>query len=126
MRTCARIAAIAAASAAALALSAPTFARVSNSEMAGSSYNTYDNSKLYQRVVYVGDRNRSIGVAEGEVIKFIDRASGNSFVWKFGDLGPGPNPFMVDMSTLAPAGTFSHRVTAYIAPSDDFNGSVRR
>ena len=99
--------------AAALTIASSGFARVSPTDLYGESY---EPSNIYQRTVTIGPNTKSVAVSEGEMIRFVDRSTGKSFVWKVGAVAPGDGGYRFDLMTVAPPGTLSGHVMAYVGP----------
>ena len=69
-----------------------------------------DNS--FDRVVSVKPGDRWVNVKSGETVKFVDLASGKSFVWSF----QLRNFAVFDLAAVAPRGILSHEhLTVYVA-----------
>ena len=69
--------------------------------------------KVFERVITISPNARWVNVNRDEIIKFIDAASGKSFVWNFKT--PADK---FDLSKVAPAGILSGRqVIAYVGVS---------
>ena len=66
-----------------------------------------------ERVIKIAPDAKWINVTEGETVKFVDEASGKSFVWRF-DTIVG----VFDLNRVAPADVLAgHQVKAYVATS---------
>ena len=66
----------------------------------------------FDRVITVRAGARWVNVMSGETVKFVDAASGRSFVWRF-DI---PNLATFDLVAVAPRGVLTpDRLTVYVA-----------
>jgi Heavy-metal resistance protein CzcE len=63
-----------------------------------------------QRVITIKPDTKWVNVRENEVVKFVDAASGKSFVWDF-DTG---RDVAFDLSKVEPAILGGHHVAAYV------------
>jgi hypothetical protein len=67
-------------------------------------------SGQYNRVIKISPATKVVNVAQGEMVEFVDTATGQSFVWNFDSESP---PF--DLTTVAPAGVLDgQHVTVYV------------
>ena len=68
---------------------------------------------IYNRVISIQPHTRHVNVSGDEIIKFVDSATGKSFVWHFNTAAD-----TINLSKIAPAGTFAGRnIVIYRAPS---------
>ena len=68
---------------------------------------------VYHRVITVRPDTKYLNVHGDEIIKFVDSATGNSFVWNFNTLAD-----RIALSKIAPAGMFSgSNIVIYRAPA---------
>jgi hypothetical protein len=66
----------------------------------------------FDRVITLRADARWVNVMSGETVKFVDAASGRSFVWRF-DI---PNLATFDLVAVAPRGVLTpERLTVYVA-----------
>src|SRR5690349_8652242 len=56
---------------------------------------------VYNRVIQITPQTKWVNVAQGEDVKFIDTATGESFVWDFDTT----NALSFDLASVAPSGT---------------------
>jgi len=99
-------------SVAVLAIVSSAFAAVSPNGLLGEPY---DQQNIYQRSITIGSNTRWVNVNAGEIVRFVDQASGKSFIWKFGTTAKGDGGYRFDLSTVAPSGTLSRPIIAYVA-----------
>ena len=57
---------------------------------------------VYNRVINISPQTKWVNVSEGELVKFVDTANGQSFVWNF---DTDSSPF--DLAKVAPAGVLN-------------------
>lgn len=70
------------------------------------------NDQSYDRVVTIKADAKWVNVMSGETVRFVDAATGKSFVWRF-DI---PNIATFDLAAVAPRGILSHEhLTVYVA-----------
>ena len=68
---------------------------------------------VYNRVISIQPSSKYVNVSGDEIIKFVDSTTGGSFVWNF-----NTTAYTVNLSKIAPAGTFAGRnIVIYRAPS---------
>ena len=68
---------------------------------------------VFERVITISPNAKWVNVNRDESIKFIDAASGKSFVWNF-----NTRANRIDLSKVAPSGILSGRqIDAYVGPS---------
>jgi len=101
-----------AALAAALNIASSAFAAVSSRDLLGESY---DRPGTYERSITIGPNTKWINVNAGEIVRFVDQASGKSFIWKFGTVAKGDGGYRFDLTTVAPPGILNGPVIAYVA-----------
>ncbi len=70
-------------------------------------------SSAYARVIVITPTTKSVDVEQDEVVKFVNTATGKSFVWDF-DTASWAD---IDLSTIAPPGVISAHVKAYVNDS---------
>src|SRR5258705_8341423 len=64
---------------------------------------------VYNRVITITPETKWVNVNQGEDVKFVDVATGQSFVWNFDTTNP-----MFDLATVAPSGALGgQHVIAY-------------
>ena len=102
-----------AASVAAFTIASPTFAMVSGGDSHGQSY---DSANIYQRSITIRPNTKYVNVNAGEIVRFVDQASGKSFIWKFGGVTRDDGGYSFDLATVAPRGIVNGAVTAYVGP----------
>ena len=67
-----------------------------------------------ERVITIKPDAKWVNVTEDETVKFVDAATGKSFVWRF-DTG---RPTVFDLAAVAPADVLGgHHLAAYVAQS---------
>ena len=66
----------------------------------------------YDRVITITPQTKSVNVNQGESVKFVDTATGLSFVWRV-----DTNNFEVDLAKVAPVG-IGRNVKAYVQPNN--------
>jgi hypothetical protein len=72
----------------------------------------------YNRVITISPAAKWVNVTQGETIKFVDAASGKSFVWTFDT----PSWAVIHLDQLPPAqGLGGHKVDAYIQLDANLN-----
>ena len=76
---------------------------------------SYDRENIYQRSITIGPNTKHVNVNAGEVIRFVDQASGKTFIWKFGTTAKGDGGYRFDLATVAPPGTLNRPIIAYVA-----------
>ena len=65
---------------------------------------------IYNRVITITPQTKWVNVNQGEDVKFVDTATGQSFVWNFDTTNP-----VFDLATVAPAGALGDQhVMAYV------------
>jgi Heavy-metal resistance protein CzcE len=69
----------------------------------------------YTRIITIGPQTKWVNVNYGELVKFVDSASGQSFIWNVDS-----NEYRLDLASVAPAQMLAgRRVLAYIQPKCD-------
>ena len=64
----------------------------------------------YNRVITITPDTKVVNVSQGEYVKFVDTATGQSFVWDFDSDNPE-----IDLATVAPTGVLGgQHVMAYV------------
>jgi len=97
----------AAAAAAALTMAATVSAGGYNP---GQDHGELGVADVYNRTITITPETRWVNVSQGEDVKFVDTATGQSFVWNFDTTNP-----MFDLATVAPPGALGgQHVTAYV------------
>src|SRR5258706_5205311 len=96
MKKTIRFTAAAAAVAAALTMASTAFAAGYNPMLDDGDTGS---AGVYNRVINITPETRVVNVAEGEDVKFVNTATGQSFVWNFDAASPE-----FDLATVAPAG----------------------
>jgi hypothetical protein len=91
---------------AAAVLASSAWAVYSPRDDLGSAADGADN---YSRVIVIHSGTKSVNVDRGEMVKFVDTATGRSFVWQFDTAA-----FTVDLERAAPGALGGQHVTAYV------------
>jgi hypothetical protein len=66
----------------------------------------------YNKQITITPKTKAVNVTQGDMVKFVDQQTGQSFVWIFDT--PGAEHF--DLSAVAPAGVLAGRhIEAYVS-----------
>jgi hypothetical protein len=72
-----------------------------------------------QQTIVVGPDTHYVNVTGGDIVKFV--VGDKSFTWDFDTAG---NIGSFDLSKVAPAGTFDHKVMVYVARDPTYAGGA--
>lgn len=74
-------------------------------------------ANMFDRVVTIAPNAKWVNVTRGETVKFVDSATGQSFVWQFDTL----NWTVVDLGNAAPSALGGRHVSAYVETNPNDN-----
>lgn len=74
-------------------------------------------ASMVGRVVTIAPNAKWVNVVRGETVKFVDQATGQSFVWQFDT----PSWAVVDLSEAAPSALSGRHISAYVETDPNDN-----